>query len=133
MKHMNIGSSGCSAYGNEKKDEKGKRIMTKTDSIARRIFGWKLNRWDRWYDYEKGIFIHDSEFQPEENLDHAMKIVKRLEEYGFTYKTNGASEVYFNNIRATGSTLPEAITNAAYSIIEMHSPDSSSDIWYQLT
>ena len=39
--------------------------MNKTESIARRILGWKLNRWDRWYDSEKDIFIHDYEFQPE--------------------------------------------------------------------
>ena len=43
--------------------------MNKTEVIARRILGWKLNRWDRWYDYEKGVFIHDSEFQPEHRLD----------------------------------------------------------------
>jgi len=51
--------------------------MNKTDSIARRILGWKLNRWDRWYDYEKGVFIHDSEFQPEHSLDHAHSILRR--------------------------------------------------------
>lgn len=107
--------------------------MTKTDSIARRILGWKLNRWDRWYDYQKGVFIHDSEFQPEENLTHAMIIVNKLKEFGFSFKSNGASEVCFNDIRATGETLPKAITNAAYSIIEMNSPDESSSIWYQLT
>lgn len=106
--------------------------MNKTDSIARRILGWKLNRWDRWFDYEKGEFILDHEFQPECNLDHAMRIVSRLEELGFTYKTNGASEVFFNDIKASGDTLPQAITNAAYSIIERNSPDSSSSIWNTL-
>ncbi|MEH7302656.1 BC1872 family protein, partial [Neobacillus drentensis] len=49
--------------------------LFKTDSIARRILGWKLNRWDRWYDYEMGTFIHETDFQPEHNLDHAMLIV----------------------------------------------------------
>lgn len=106
--------------------------MNKTDSIARRILGWKLNRWDRWYDYDKDVFILDSEFQPEYNLDHAMRIVDRLEDFGYTYKTNGVSEVYFNDIRATGNTLPEAITNAAYSIIERNSVDTSSSIWNTL-
>ena len=73
--------------------------MNKTDSIARRILGWALNRWDRWYDVERGVFIHDSEFQPEQNLQHAMLIVEKLEKFGFTYTTNGVSEVCFNNIR----------------------------------
>jgi hypothetical protein len=27
--------------------------MNKTEVIARRILGWKLNRYDRWYDAEK--------------------------------------------------------------------------------
>lgn len=107
--------------------------MSKTDSIARRILGWKLNRWDRWYDYEKGIFIHDSEFQPEQNLEHAFLIVERLEEYGFTYSTNGHSEVCFDNIRGTGKTLSQAITNAAYSIVEKTCHDDNSSVWYQLT
>ena len=53
-------------------------MNNKIDIIARRILGWKLNRWDRWYDHENGIFIHESEFQPEKELDHAMKIVKKL-------------------------------------------------------
>ncbi|MGJ7922620.1 BC1872 family protein [Neobacillus sp. LXY-4] len=106
--------------------------MNKTDSIARRILGWKLNRWDRWYDYENNVFIHDSEFQPEENLDHAMLIVEKLEKVGFSYTSNGVSEVSFNNIRATGETLPQAITNAAYSIIEKNSITDSSRIWQQM-
>lgn len=106
--------------------------MQKTDSIARKIFGWKLNRWDRWYDYEKGIFIHDTEFQPEQNLDHALLIVERLQEFGFTFKTNGISEVCFNDIRANGDTLPQAITNAAYSIIEQSLIADNSRIWQKL-
>jgi hypothetical protein len=106
--------------------------MNKTDSIARRILGWKLNRWDRWFDYEKGIFIHDSEFQPEQNLEHAMLIVNRLEEFGFTFSTAGESEVSFNNIRAKGETLAQAITNAAYSIIEQHSVATTTRIWSTL-
>lgn len=106
--------------------------MSKIDSIARRILGWKLNRWDRWYDYEKGIFINTSDFQPEENIVHAMLIVERLEKFGFKYKTNGASEVCFNDISATGNSLAEAITNAAYSIIESCTAVESSRIWQKL-
>lgn len=106
--------------------------MHKTDSIARRILGWKLNRWDRWYDYEEGVFIHDSDFQPEHNLDHAMLIVERLAKFGYKYTTYGHSEVSFNDVRATGHTLAQAITNAAYSIIEQHSTVNSSKLWPQL-
>ena len=58
--------------------------MNKTESIARRVLGWKLNRWDRWHDYESSTFISLSDFQPEENLDHAMLIVEKLEKSGFT-------------------------------------------------
>ena len=96
--------------------------MNKIEIIARRILGWKLNRWDRWYDFEKGMFIRDSEFQPEQNLGHAMLIVERLENFGFTYSVKGVSEVCFKNafknISATGETLAQAITNAAYSIAD---------------
>lgn len=92
--------------------------MTKIEIIARRILGWTLNRWDRWYDPEKEVFIPVTDFQPEHNLDHAMLIVKRLEKLGFTYKTNGSSEVCFNNVCETGNTLAEAITNTAYSIAD---------------
>ncbi len=106
--------------------------MNKVDSIARRILGWKLNRWDRWFDYEKGIFIHDSEFQPEHNLDHAMLIVDRLKGFGFSYKTNGVSEVCFNDVQATGETLSQAITNAAYSIIEQQSVVDTTRLWQRL-
>jgi hypothetical protein len=106
--------------------------MNKTDSIARRILGWKLNRWDRWYDYENNKFIHESEFQPEQNLDHAMIIVDKLEEFGFQYSTDGVSEARFNNIRAKGETLTQAITNAAYSIIEQNTIADSANIWRKL-
>lgn len=90
--------------------------MNKIEIIARRILGWKLNRWDKWFDYENGIFIH--EFQPEENIDHAMLIVKKLEKLGFIYTKKGVSEVCFNDVCATGDTLAQAITNAAYSIAD---------------
>ncbi len=106
--------------------------MTKTNSIARRILGWKLNRWDRWYDYEKRIFIHRSEFQPEQNLGHAMLIVEKLERIGYKFSNNGNFEVYFNNVKATGNTLAEAITNAAYKLVELNSIEDTSDIWAQL-
>lgn len=97
--------------------------MNKIDIIARRIMGWKLNRWDRWYDFEKGVFIHDHEFQPEQNLDHAMIIVDRLKQLGFTYEVKDTNQVCFNDICATGETLPQAITNAAYTIAEVSSID----------
>jgi len=106
--------------------------MKKIDSIARRILGWKLNRWDRWYDYEKGIFIHDSDFQPQQNLDHAMLIVDRLQELGFTYSIKGVSKVCFNDVCATGESLAQAITNAAYSIVEISSVPDSTRMWRKL-
>jgi hypothetical protein len=106
--------------------------MNKTESIARRILGWKLNRWDRWYDFENCVFIHTSDFQPEQCLDHAMIIVERLEKFGFRYTSNGTSEVCFNDVSATGDTLAEAITNAAYTIVGNSSIVDSSKIWRQL-
>jgi hypothetical protein len=90
--------------------------MDKTEIIARRILGWKLNRWDRWYDFERDIFIHD--FQPENNIEHALLIVERLEKLGFTYSTTGQFEVCFNDICEKGDTLSQAITNAAFSIAD---------------
>jgi hypothetical protein len=104
--------------------KRGQQGMDKIDIIARRIFGWKLNRWDRWFDSEKGIFIYESEFQPEQNLDHAMLIVEKLGDFGFIYTKKSSSEVCFNEVCATGNTLAQAITNAAYSIAENSSvPD----------
>ncbi|MGG3466847.1 hypothetical protein ABES02_04815 [Neobacillus pocheonensis] len=97
--------------------------MNNIEIIARRILGWKLNRWDRWYDFEKDLFISVSDFQPEQNIDHAMLIVERLKELGFTYTTNGVSEVRFNNVCETGETLAQAITNAAFSIADNSSID----------
>ncbi|WP_017754339.1 BC1872 family protein [Calidifontibacillus oryziterrae] len=105
--------------------------MEKIESIARRILGWKLNRWDRWYDYEKGVFIHTNDFQPEQNLDHAMLIVEQLEKFGFKFVANG-TEACFNDIKETGETLAQAITNAAYSIIEKSSVTNTSKIWQTL-
>lgn len=100
--------------------------MNKIESIARRILGWKLSSKDKWYDYEKDIFIHDSEFQPEQNLDHAMLIVERLEKFGFTFTIKGVSEVCFNDVSATGDTLAQAITNAAHLIADN---SSKADEW----
>ncbi|MCH6264375.1 BC1872 family protein [Neobacillus citreus] len=98
--------------------------MNKTEIIARRILGWKLNRWDRWYDFEKGIFIPVDEFQPEQNLEHAMLIVERLKELGFTYKTDGALQACFNDVCETGNTLAAAIAEAAFAIADNSSvPD----------
>jgi hypothetical protein len=90
--------------------------MNKTEVIARRILGWKLNRWDRWYDPEKRVFIYD--FHPECNLDQALIIVERLKNLGYTYTVKGNYEVYFNEVCEAGKTLPEAITNAAFSLAD---------------
>ena len=88
---------------------------------------------DRWYDVEKGVFIHDSEFQPEQNLAHAMLIVERLRGvWVYIYHKWGIKVVFFNNVRATGDTLSQAITNAAYSIIENNSIVASSRVWQRL-
>ena len=106
--------------------------MNKTESIARKIFGWSLNRWDRWYDFEKGVFIKDEDFQPEKNLQHAMLIVERLEEFGYQYDTDGISVASFNHIRAKGETLAQAITNAAYTLIEQNAITGNSKLWRQL-
>jgi len=97
--------------------------MSKTDAIARKIMGWKLNKVNRWYDYETETFIADSDFQPEHNLEHAMLIVKRLEQFGYTYTVKGTYKVCFNNNCAKGQTLAEAITNAAYLIADTSSID----------
>lgn len=106
--------------------------MNKTDCIARKILGWKLNRWDRWYDYEKGVFISDSEFQPEENLGHAMLIVERLEKLGYTFTASDDRIAGFNGIMAAGETMAQAITNAAYSIIEQNADVETSRLWSKL-
>ena len=97
--------------------------MNKIEIIACRILGWKLNRWDRWYDYEKEQFIPVSEFQPEENIEHAMLIVEKLKELGFSYRTNGTSGACFGDVCETGETLAQAITNAAYSLADNSSID----------
>ncbi len=115
-----------------KTEEEGLLDMNKTESLARRVLGWKLNRWDRWYDYEKSAFIPASDFQPEENIDHAMLLVDRLEKSGFKYSTNGVSEVCFNDVSATGHTLAQAITNAAYLLVEKSSIADRNEIWRQL-
>ncbi len=92
--------------------------MNKNEVIARRILGWSLNRWDRWYDEEKGMFIPVSEFQPENNLDHAMLIVEKLKRFGISYRTDGVSEVCFNHVCEKGETLQQAITNAAFTLAD---------------
>ena len=93
-------------------------MNNKIDIIARRILGWKLNRWDRWYDHENGIFIHESEFQPEQELDHAMKIVEKLEKFGYKYTAKDEKNVCFNRVCGTGETLAIAITNAAFELAD---------------
>lgn len=57
--------------------EKVQQWMNKIDIIARRILGWKLNSWNKWYDFEKEFFIHDEKFQPEQNLDHAILLDRK--------------------------------------------------------
>jgi Phage ABA sandwich domain len=99
--------------------------LNKTDTIARRILGWTLNRWDRWYDVEKNQFIATIDFQPAHNLGHAMLIVDKLEGFGITYTVKGNSEVCFNDVCATGNTLAEAITNAAFEIADTSSIDEA--------
>jgi len=68
----------------------------------------------------------------EQNIDHAMKIVERLEGLGFSYSIRGLSRVCFNDICASGDTLAQEITNAAYSIIEQHSMAESTKMWQKL-
>jgi len=99
--------------------------MNKVEIIARRILGWKLNRWDRWYDYEEKKFIPVSDFQPEDNLEHAMLLVDKLEKLGFTYTTNGDNEACFNDICESGDSLAQAITNAAFTIADNSSIDEA--------
>ena len=90
--------------------------MNKTEIIARRILGWKLARWDKWYDYRSNTYIEN--FAPEKNLEHAMMIVERLNEYGFKYEQKGDKKVCFNDYCAEGRNLAEAITNAAFEIAD---------------
>ena len=101
---------------NNLENKRGKLDMNKTEVIARRILGWKLNRYDRWYDAEKEEFIYD--FEPEENLEHALLIVERLESFGYTYSATGVHEVCFNDVCESGETLAQAITNAAFSLAD---------------
>jgi hypothetical protein len=101
---------------NNLENKRGQLDMNKTEVIARRILGWKLNRWDRWYDSEKEVFIYD--FNPEDNLEHALLIVERLKGFGYTYTATGEYEVCFNDVSATGKTLAQAITNAAFTLAD---------------
>lgn len=101
--------------------------MNKTEAVARKILGWKLNRHDRWYDFEGNRFIPTTEFQPEHNFTHALLIVEKLEEFGITYTEKGSTEVCFDDFCATGDTLAQAITNAAYLIADTSSID---DAWF---
>ncbi|WP_338469474.1 hypothetical protein R4Z10_11635 [Niallia sp. XMNu-256] len=101
--------------------------MNKTEAVARKILGWKLNRHDRWYDLASNQFIPTSDFQPEHNLTHALLIVEKLEEYGIKYTEKGGTEVCFDDFCATGDTLAQAITNAASLIADTSSVD---DAWF---
>ncbi|MEQ6378679.1 hypothetical protein RZN25_17885 [Bacillaceae bacterium S4-13-56] len=95
--------------------------MNKVEVIARRVLGWKLNSVNKWFDYEKGIFIEN--FQPEENMEHALMIVERLKELGFSYSQKSDSEVCFDRSCATGKSLAEAITNAAFELADNRAID----------
>ncbi|WP_251550764.1 BC1872 family protein [Neobacillus muris] len=95
--------------------------MNKVEVIARRVLGWKLNSWNKWYDFEKNNFIQD--YQPEHDLEHSMMIVERLESLGFRYSVNGNYQVCFNDVCSTGTTLAEAITNAAYALADNRTID----------
>ena len=46
----------------------------------------------------------------DQNLNHAMLIVDRLEQCGYTYTIKSPTEVHFNDISGTGRTLAQAIT-----------------------
>ncbi|WP_394237125.1 hypothetical protein [Niallia oryzisoli] len=92
--------------------------MNKKDTIVREILGWKTYSKNSWYDVEKDSFVHESYFHPEKFMEHAMLIVKKLEMFGVDYRTNGVSEVYFDDAIGRGATLPEAITNAAYKLVK---------------
>lgn len=94
--------------------------MNRKDKIAREILGWKTYCKDSWYDVEEEVFIHESYFKPEKFMEHAMLIVKKLNMFGVMYRTDGVSEVHFDDVTGTGNTLPEAITNAAYALIEKY-------------
>jgi hypothetical protein len=61
-----------------------------------------------------------------------MLIVEKMENLGYKFKAAGDTEVWFNDVRATGETLAQAITNAAYSIIENTSVVNSSGLWRKL-
>lgn len=60
-------------------------------------------------------------FSPEESLDHAMMVVEKLKNVGFTYQVKDECEVCFNEICEKRETLAEAITNAAFSIADNRS------------
>ncbi|MCD8501686.1 MAG: hypothetical protein LRY71_08445 [Bacillaceae bacterium] len=95
--------------------------MDKIEIIARRILGLRLNSANKWYSIEDATFIEN--FNPLDNFEDAMKIVCRLEEFGFTFSKHDDTNVCFSNQFinecATGTTLAEAITNAAYAIAEV--------------
>ena len=92
--------------------------MDKTEIIARRILGWKLNRWDRWYNPESKQFIAVEDFQPAQRLEHAMMIVNRLKQTGYDYKIIENNQACFNGVCASGASLAEAITEAAFAIAD---------------
>lgn len=106
--------------------------MNKKDIIAREILGWKSRGKNSWYNVDKDEFVHESYFKPEKYLEHAMLIVNQLARFGITYRTNGDSEAQFDHVTGTGTSLPEAITNAAYSFIKNYYSTSEYKYMNQL-
>ena len=85
--------------------------MNKISGVARRILGWKLNRWDRWYDFEKQKFIPILIFNQRRMLKscHAHSRMSKSN-VGYTYTIKSPTEVHFNDISGKGHTLAQAIT-----------------------
>ena len=103
------------------KKVKRRSEYNKISGVARRVLGWKLNRWDRWYDFEKRKFIPDTDFQPEENINHAMLNCRSVGAMWLYLYNEKSTEVHFNDISGTGRTLAQAITDAAFNLVEHQS------------
>ena len=61
-----------------------------------------------------------------------MQIVDKLGDFGVTYTIKGKYEVCFNYFTGSGITLAQAITNAAYAIIEKHINAEDTKIRHQI-
>ena len=78
-----------------KKLRKESVTLDKVEVIARRVLGWSLNSPKKWYSVEEATFIEN--FDPTENLNDAMRIVRKFEELGFTFSKQGDTKVCFGN------------------------------------